>query len=189
MTEQPATSRTETPMADGYQTREEAEQRIEELRSEVERLRAERARAVEALGSIGRTAVAATGDLEDGINAELIARERADGDIPDLREQFTAAIIDDLAQCRPDAAPDHDERQAARELAEVLAPIAESAVERLRVERDEARKQLATATNALYWVGYQLSKHVDYGGDIQDAHDTARDAYRRITSDGTEAGQ
>lgn len=101
---------------------------------------------------------------------------------PDLREQFTAAIIDDLAQCRPDAAPDHDERQAARELAEVLAPIAESAVERLRVERDEARKQLATATNALYWVGYQLSKHVDYGGDIEDAHDTARDAYRRLTA-------
>lgn len=112
---------------------------IEGFRAEVGRLRAERARAVEALGSIGRTAVAATGDLEDGINAELIARERASGGIPDLREQFTAAIIDDLAQFHPDAAPDHDERQAARELAEVLAPIAESAVKRLRAERDAAR--------------------------------------------------
>jgi hypothetical protein len=35
--------------------------------------RSERARAVEALGDVGRTAEAASGDLEDGINAELLA--------------------------------------------------------------------------------------------------------------------
>ena len=45
----------------------------EEALAEAERLRAERARAVAALGDIGRTAEAATGDLEDGINAELLA--------------------------------------------------------------------------------------------------------------------
>lgn len=41
--------------------------------AEVKRLRAERARAVEALSDIGQTAEAAAGDLEDGINAELLA--------------------------------------------------------------------------------------------------------------------
>ncbi|TDD32465.1 hypothetical protein E1287_22520 [Actinomadura sp. KC06] len=53
--------------------KDELEKELADARTEIEQFRADRARAVEALGDVGRAAEEVSGDLEDGINAELTA--------------------------------------------------------------------------------------------------------------------
>lgn len=64
------------------------EAREDELEKELADARAERARAVEALGDIGRAAEEASGSLEDGINAELLAKN---AELEKLRARFRLA--------------------------------------------------------------------------------------------------
>lgn len=58
-----------------------ARQDVPALLTEIERLKAERGRAIDALSTPGRDAVASTGDLEDGINMDSACRNyEQDGD-------------------------------------------------------------------------------------------------------------
>lgn len=163
MTEQPATSRTETPMAEQRFT--VGDQITVVVTGEMTGITPDGTLTVQYPSSLG--ACETHVELED---TSVVVMHERDAD------KATPVLI--------------EERDSARaEVERLRAERADGDIPDLLAEVLRLRDRLATATNALYWVQYQLSKHTDYGGDIQDAHDTARDAYRRITSDGTEAGQ
>jgi chromosome segregation ATPase len=73
MTEQMTPERLRSALVDISENAAELENYAIDLGAKLRKAEAERARAVDALGDIGRTAEAASGDLEDGINAELAA--------------------------------------------------------------------------------------------------------------------
>ena len=112
----------------------EEKQSARSLRTEVEKLRAERARVDSALSDEGRAVADSTGDLEDGINFDLLAKNAE-----------IAALVDAVTAARGE----RDEARAELDKAELDFKAISKQRNRAESDRDEARRQVDFLTEVM----------------------------------------